>query len=836
MTHSIITLRQLVALLDPQEYALGLSDDLALDTFLTDSRSLVCGRGTIFVAIRTASGDGHRYIEELYERGVRVFLLEDPIAIYQSHCPQANFIRVASSVAALQRVAGWHRQHFEIPVVGITGSNGKTIVKEFLYTLLNPIVGPICRSPRSYNSQIGVPLSLLQINLGDRLAIIEAGISQPGEMQRLANIIAPTLGVLTSIGSAHAEHLGSRSSILEEKTRLFASAECIIAPLDDPAVQQVRENQSLGQKPWQGWSRVDPSALVYLRGEQRGEQSTTLFLDSLGASYQAELPMLDEASVCNAMTALSVIASLYPDRLEQAIDSLPTLRPVEMRLEVKQSYRGNTIINDAYTNDLHALRIALDFQHRRAQASGAQAVVVLSDIEQSSLSESELYDEVARLLEHYHIQKVYTVGEAIKALDNRRLLVDLQHFESTQALLQWPELRQLSDVCILIKGARRFGFEQIYRELSRLEHQTILEVDLSSVRHNLAHYRALLPAHHPIICMIKANGYGIGSLELARTLQDAGVDYLAVAVADEGKMLRQHGVSSRILVMNPELSSCETLFRYELEPEVYSLSLLRGLVQEAERLGLESRPIHLKIDSGMHRLGFSPESDLLEAIYTLQGQSFLRIESVFSHLAAADEPQHDTFTHLQAQRLQQAHLEITQGLGYRPKLHLLNTSGIERFAKAYAFDMVRLGIGLYGSSSTVGTELKAVARLYTTILQIKQVPPGDSVGYGRRGVTERARRIAIIPIGYADGLRRTLGNGAWQVEVHGVLCPTVGNICMDTCMIDVSEVDEVREGDRVILFGSERRTLEQLAEAAGTISYEILTALSHRIQRVYYQE
>ncbi|KGN86115.1 bifunctional UDP-N-acetylmuramoyl-tripeptide:D-alanyl-D-alanine ligase/alanine racemase [Porphyromonas sp. COT-290 OH860] len=827
-----ITSDALADLLSARQARLVQSEELHI--WLTDSRSLSRADGTAFIAIRTSSGDGHRYIRELYERGVRTFIVEDDFAAYLSSCPEANFVRVEHSIRALQRLAAYHRAHFDLPVVGITGSNGKTIVKEFLYTLLRPYYKHICRSPRSYNSQIGVALSLLELEASDELALIEAGISYPGEMQALADMIAPSVGILTSLGSAHAEHFASAQALLDEKLKLFASVESIIAPLDYPLIGASLERLGLLGR-LRGWSRTDRSALLWLEQSQKCGDETLLRIHHSGQVYEALLPMSDEASIENALTSLSAIAVLCPDHLPTAIGLLHRLRPVEMRLEVKESYRGNTIINDSYSNDLDALRMALDFQRRRVQSSNAKAVVVLSDIEQSPLSADELYAQVAELLEAYQVAEVFAVGPTIGRLLEQRRSFACTHFATTEELLGSSALYDLHRACILLKGARVFGFERIYRELSRLEHQTTLEVNLSAVRHNLAYYRSLLPRQGRIICMIKADGYGIGALELARTLEESRVDYLAVAVADEGKALRLEGIRSPIIVMNPELSSSETLFQYNLEPEVYSLALLSGLIEEAEARGLERRPIHIKIDSGMHRLGFSLD-ELPQVLALLERTESLSVASVFSHLASADEARWDDFTKAQADYLLEAHATLEQGLGYRPLLHLLNTAGLERFAAQYAFDMARLGIGLYGVSPTQQPNLKSVARLSTTILQIKDVGLGSMVGYGCRGEVARPTRLAVIPIGYADGFRRMLSNGAWSVAVRGRLCPTIGNICMDACMIDITDVPEAREGDRVLIFADEARSLEQMAQACGTISYEILTTLSHRIQRLYYQE
>lgn len=830
---SIISTDALANLLAPVELYLVSSEELY--TFLTDSRSLASPQGTAFLAMRTASGDGHRYIDELYRSGVRTFIVESPIADFRKTYPQANFLRVSSTLTALQTIATAHREHFTLPIIGITGSNGKTIVKEYLNALLSPDYN-VCRSPRSYNSQIGVPLSVLQLTEENDLAIFEAGISQPREMERLERIIRPTIGVLTSIGSAHAEHFPSREALLVEKLQLFSKVQTLIAPLDIEGLEDVFAQQRI-QARTIGWSRTSPEALLYIQSEQRGSSDTLITAQLLGREIELWIPFADSASIDNILTALCTIYAIEGEISPSIIERLKHLTPVDMRLEIKESHQGNTLINDAYSNDLDALPIALDVLRRRASAVGAKSVAILSDIEQSALPREILYRQVAQSLEEFDVQQVYAVGKQIEYIRECSSRFELFTYATTEALLSSGHLQALEQSCILIKGARRFGFEQIYRELSRLEHQTTLEVNLSAIRYNLTHYRSLLPPSHRIVCMIKANGYGMGDFELARTLEDARVDYLAVATADEAKALRRRGIKSHIMVMNPDRASVDTLMRYALEPEVYSIDLLKRIIARAEHLDLREFPLHLKIDSGMHRLGLSLD-ELPEALERLKATKAVRLLSVFSHLASADEAEQDNFTQAQANYLQQAYSIICRELGYCPLLHLLNTSGIARFADRYAFDMVRLGIGLYGVNPVTDEHpLRPVCRLSTTILQVKTLSAGEPIGYGGTQVFDTPRRIAIIPIGYADGLRRSLGRGGWSVLVRGKLCPIVGNICMDACMIDVSEIAElVQAGDRVVIFGGDGLSVEDMAKRLDTIAYEVLTTLSPRIQRLYLQD
>lgn len=829
---AIISVRQLARLLEVERACIAADEDV--QSFLTDSRSLTSPIGTVFVALVTPSGDGHLYIEDLYRRGVRSFVVQQPLEQWRSSCPEANILQVRSTLWGLQRMAAEHRLRYGLPVVGITGSNGKTIVKEYLNTLLQDRYH-ICRSPRSYNSQIGVPLSVLQLDEACTLGIFEAGISAPGEMTPLAQIIAPSIGVLTSLGSAHAEQFPSQRALLSEKMQLLEQAQRVVAPLDAPYVAEELTARSLWEKVV-GWSRRDERAALRLIQEERDAAHTRLKVSLVGQELSLTIPMADKASVENVMTALCVVFALEGALSEEVLQRLSLLSTPEMRLQIKESYRGNTLINDAYSNDLDALRIALDVLRRRAGAVGAETVAILSDVEQSALPKGELYRQVAQLLEEFRVQRVYAVGDQIRALEQMERGFALSCYASPQELLERSDLYSLSSACILIKGARRYGFERIYAELSRLEHQTTLEVDLSAVRHNLAYYRSLLPAGQAVMCMIKANGYGIGAFELAKTLEEARVDFLAVAAADEGKQLRMGGIKSRIVVMNPDWGNMDTLVRHQLEPEIYSLELLREVVHSSKRMPQDSFPIHLKIDSGMHRLGLRQE-ELGVALDLIVSSPAVRVASVFSHLASADAAAYDDFTAGQAAYLQQMYGQAVSVLGYRPLLHLLNTAGIARFASHYAFDMVRLGLGLYGISPVSdGQLLRPVCQLSSTILQVKEIPEGDPVGYGCADVALRPTRLAVVPIGYADGLRRSLGRGRWEMLVGERLCPTIGKICMDACMLDVTDVPEVKAGDRVVVFGGAARSVEQMAVELDTIPYEVLTTLSPRIQRLYVQD
>lgn len=799
---------------------------------LTDSRSLTRTQGTLFFALRTASGDGHRYLHELYSLGVRSFVVEEATEAWTEVLPEANLIQVPSSLKALQYLAQYHRSAFTAPVLGLTGSVGKTIVKEFLHQLLSPYI-KVQRSPRSFNSQLGVPLSLLQVDDTAQLVIIEAGISQPAEMQTLEELIRPSVGILTAIADVHLEAFSSPLDLMQEKLQLFAHAQSLVYPMDIPAIAEALELAQLPCKLY-GWSRLTPEASLYVQCEQVQGKYTTLLISIQGQTYHLRLPFTDRANVDNALTALCYVASQQPAYLSQAIEQAALLKPVEMRLEVRDSYNGNTIINDAYSCDLSSLTLALDFLRRRAQSSGAKSVLILSDISAHHLDDQALYSSLSDLLGYYDLELCIAIGERMARASHLFSHLPILYYNTVEELLRSDLLAGLSRSCILIKGSRGDALERIGHALARMEHQTILEVNLSALKHNLAHYRSLLPNHCKLICMIKADGYGLGAFELARTLEEARVDYLAVATTDEGKGLRRAGIHAPIIIMNPDLAAARSLFEHQLEPEVYSIGLLRGLNAVAEELDVSDAPIHIKVDTGMHRLGFL-SSELKPLIEELQHTSRLRVCSVFSHLAVADEVEGDTFTMEQIARLRAVHAQLQTALGYSIQWHILNTAGMERHAQ-HAGDMVRLGIGLYGVSPTADPRVHRVARLSTKILQIKALPAGEGIGYGLAQSLSEAGRIGILPIGYADGLPRSLGCGGYSVSVGGVLCPIVGRVCMDTCMIDLSHAPKAIEGDRVYIFGDESTPLETLAHAAGTISYEILTSLSLRIQRLYYEE
>lgn len=746
--------------------------DISIEWLLTDSRSLCFAESTLFFAIRTECGDGHLYVKDLYQRGVRAFVVDTT----QEGLEEAVQLVVSDTKVALQRLAERHRESFTIPVIGITGSNGKTIVKEWLYQMLSPDM-VVTRSPRSYNSQIGVPLSVWGLNANTQIAIFEAGISQPGEMQALQRMIQPTIGVFTGIGPAHQENFQSLEQKKAEKMLLFKDCPVVIeAPEEGDAFERNRQVC---------------------------------------------------AQVCRHLG--------MPEEVMQ--ERLANLEPVAMRLEVKQGRHDNILINDTYNSDLSSLDIALDFMNRRPDRQGRQRVLILSDILQSGVPSAELYAHVARLLEKRGVERFYGIGEQLvqSALCFAHIAEQCTFFSSTKDFLQSAHFASLRNSMVLIKGARAFHFDAITEALEQKVHETILEVDLSAVVQNLNYYRSFLQPSTRIICMVKADGYGSGAVEIAKTLQSQPqVGYLAVAVADEGALLRAGGITKSIMVMNPEMSSLNTLFEYNLEPEVYSFRILDALISSAERAGITGMPIHIKLDTGMHRLGFDPLRDMPALIERLKHQTALVPRSIFSHFVGSDSDDFDRFSAEQYRRFLHGADILQSAFSHHILRHMCNSAGIEHFPERQ-MDMVRLGLGLYGINARNNALLSNVGTLKTTILQIHEVPKEETVGYSRRGVLSRDSRIASIPIGYADGWDRLFGNGRAYCLVRGCKAPYVGNICMDVCMIDVTDIPDAQEGDQVILFGNELSP-SILADIVGTIPYEILTSVSSRVKRVYYHE
>ena len=803
------------------------SADAHIDWMLTDSRSLCFAEETLFFALKTKRNDGHKYIPELYERGVRNFVVSDLPQKMEAYA-DANFLQTDSPLKALQKLAEKHRMQFDVPVVGITGSNGKTVVKEWLYQLLNG-ERIVTRSPRSYNSQIGVPLSIWLMNEKTEVAIFEAGISEMGEMEALHGIIRPTIGVLTNIGGAHQENFYSLTDKCMEKLTLFKNCDVVVYDGDNELISNCVSKSLFGAREI-AWSKHDNERPLFVERVRKEEASTTIRYRYLGMPNEYTIPFIDDASIENSLHCLAVALYMMVPA-EEITRRMALLEPVAMRLEVKEGKNNCTLINDSYNSDFASLDIALNFMLRRSEDEGRKRTLILSDLLETGQSDKLLYRQVADLVQTRGVDKIIGVGEGISSAASR-FDMEKYFFHTTEELLASDMLPQLRDEVILIKGSRQFHFDDITERLELKVHETILEINLNALVDNLNHYRSKLKPDTKMVCMVKASAYGAGSYEIAKTLQDHRVDYLAVAVADEGSELRKASITSSIIIMNPELTSFKTLFDYKLEPEVYNFHLLNELIKAAEKEGVTNFPIHIKLDTGMHRLGFAP-SEVPELIHRLKRQSAVIPRSVFSHLVGSDSTQFDAFTRRQIETFEQATEELQSAFPHKILRHICNTAGIARYPGAQ-FDMVRLGVGLYGVDPFANRMLHNVSTLKTTILQIRDVPQEETVGYSRKGRLDRDSRIAAIPIGYADGLNRHLGNGRAWCLVNGRRSPYVGNICMDVCMIDVTDID-CKEGDKVIIFG-EGLPVTELAEILETIPYEILTSVSTRVKRVYYQD
>ena len=806
--------------------------DATIGWLLTDSRSLCFPEETLFFALKTTRNDGHRYIDDLYRRGVRNFVVAADAAPLWGRLEGANFLVVPSPLAALQRLAERHRDEFDIPIVGITGSNGKTMVKEWLNQLLSPSM-TVTRSPKSYNSQIGVPLSVWLLNEQTQVGLFEAGISQPDEMPSLADIIQPTIGLLTSLGPAHQENFRSLEEKCMEKMQLFHSAKVLAYNSDDDIISRcIRRSGFKGEKI--GWSRENLSAPLYIEKVSLASNPSPLTAVSYiykGTRASYCLPFFDEASLqCSfACAAVALYLGLTPDELSER---MARLEPVAMRLEVKEGQHGCILINDSYNSDINSLDIALDFMARRTQSKGG--VLILSDIFQSGLSDYELYCKVNSLCMERGISHLLAVGSHISGQKGVFTLPAQHFFATTDQLLASDVFRSLHDEVILIKGARPFGFDRITELLEQKVHETILEVNLNAVVDNLNYYRSFLKSETKLVCMVKADAYGAGAVEVAKTLQDHRVDYLAVAVADEGVTLRHHGITQNIMIMNPEMTAFKTMFDYDLEPEVYSFRLMDALIHAAEQQGITGWPVHIKLDTGMHRLGFDPEKDIDEVIRRLKAQNAIIPRSVFSHFVGSDSDDFDNFSAMQFEKFDKASRQLQAAFSHKILRHMDNSAAIEHFPERQ-MDMCRLGLGLYGVDPRDNRMLHTVSTLKTTILQLRHVPEEETVGYSRKGVLTRDSLIAAIPIGYADGLNRHLGRGAGYCLVNGQKAPYVGNICMDVAMIDVTDIPDVHEGDIVEIFG-EHLPITVLSDVLDTIPYEVMTSVSNRVKKVYFQD
>ncbi|MBM3177317.1 MAG: bifunctional UDP-N-acetylmuramoyl-tripeptide:D-alanyl-D-alanine ligase/alanine racemase [Bacteroidetes bacterium] len=775
-------------------------------TLLTDSRKSFPEEGVVFIAFEGAGRDGHQFIQSLYERGVRQFVVSREIN--KEDLPLANIFYCVSPIDFLQKVASHHRKHFNIPVIGITGSNGKTIIKEWLFQVLEP-EHSVVKSPASYNSQIGVPLSVWQMQPENTLGIFEAGVSKTGEMENLRKVIQPTIGLFTNLLSAHDEGFSSKKEKALEKAQLFKSVDRLICCSDDQLI-----TEAIKGLPTFTWGSLGSPDLRI--GFEQGQLS----VKNQKVDFNITLASVDSASVQNLshVVATMVVLGYEP---EVIIKRVSQLRPLPMRLEMKEAINGCKLIDDSYSNDLSSLRIALDFLS--AQHSG-EKIIILSDLQQTGLDKKVWIDEAAKMIQKAGVSGFIGIGPELENAA-RRMHPKGIGFPDTESFLRKADLQQWINTGILVKGARSFRLEQVVERLARKIHGTVMEVDLLALNRNLGYYRSLLPKGTRMMVMVKAFAYGSGAAEIARFLEHSGVDYLGVAYADEGASLRNHGIGVPVMVMNPSPESIGLLLTYGLEPAVYSMKSLQVLI---EKVRGESLNIHLKLDTGMHRLGFE-SGEIEDLLLLLKENPHLRVVSVYSHLAASEDAGHDEFTRLQFDRFDKMYERVSAVLGYLPLRHILNTAGIERHP-SHAMEMVRLGIGLYGASGN--PNLENVLTLKSVISQVKTLAPDETVGYGRHGRVAAGSVIGTVALGYADGYHRAFGKGVGKMLVRGTLVPTVGNICMDMTMIDLTGTD-AEEGDEVIVFGKDIPP-SRVASWIGTIPYEILTATGERVRRIFH--
>ncbi len=791
-----------------------------INHYFVDSRQLQNPDQHLFIALKTERNDGHQYIQELADKGVKSFLVETNFNESKIKGNALSFIKIANPLQAIQKLAVYHRQKHNIPVIGITGSNGKTIVKEWLYQLLKSKY-TICRSPKSYNSQIGVPLSVLNLNAMHTLGIFEAGISTTGEMAQLAEIISPTIGVFTALGDAHSQGFDSLETKITEKLKLFKQASfCIINQVNFelPSSQPDENTLKVGKLNGDLTFSVKNNAIAF---------------NYLDKNFEVNTHLTDDASVSNIATCVGVLLYLKYS-ISQIQEGIQQLSSIALRLEIKNGIKNSLIINDFYNSDFDSLKIALNFleqQHRRLKK-----IVVLSDIEQSGILSQQLYKNIAQLISNSKVDLIIAIGQDIGNYKYLFSSGSLFYKDTATFINQFKLIDfHFSNSTVLLKGARSFGFESISKLLQQKSHDTVFEINLNKIIDNINHYRSLIKPSTKIMAMIKATGYGSGSSEIAKTLQFNGIQYLAVAYADEGVELRESQITLPIMVMNPESDSFDDIINYKLEPEIYSLRVLTEFSSCLDKYGVvEPYPIHLKLDTGMHRLGFE-ESDLETLIKHLKKSPNLKIVSAFSHLVGSDNKLLDDFTNQQIKLFEKMANKIELETGHRFLKHICNSGGISRFKEAH-YDMVRLGIGMYGIgvNEQEQQQLQHVGKLSTKISQVKHVKKGETIGYNRNGKIENQITIATIPIGYADGFSRQLGNGKHGVFINNHFCKTVGNICMDMCMIDVTNVD-CKEGDEVIIFENNKQLINT-AEALGTITYEVLTSVSSRVKRIYVQE
>lgn len=803
-----------------------LQKDNTIENIYIDSRSIVTNPKNVFIAIKGDRHDGHDFIGELYNEGIQNFIIDQDINL--QNYPQANFFKAYNSVEALQALAGHKRKGFRGKLISITGSNGKTIVKEWLGKLIESVYA-VYRSPRSYNSQVGVPLSLWHLNDYQDYAIVEAGISKMGEMEKLEAIIKPEMGIYTNLGTAHDEGFPSLEEKAHQKAQLFKDATTIIFCKDFPEISNALHNlPKIEEKEFIGWSFEDNTSNFFVETEERGNGTAIRipFEDQFHIFY---VPFKDYASLENITHCLLLLLHEgLPIKIIQ--NTLNDIRPLNMRLETKKGKNNTYLVDDSYNNDLVGLDTALQFFAQQKQYK--KRILILSDLLETGLSSEVLYKQLAERIATENLSLIVGIGNEITILENH-YDGELIFFKDTASFLEYEKDHPFHEAVVLIKGARKFGFESIVQRLEQKIHGTVLEIDLNKITHNLNFYRSRLKPNVKTMVMVKAFAYGSSSHEIANWLEFQNVDYLAVAYADEGVVLRQHGIKLPIMVMNPDPRSFELLHQYDLEPELYSQEVFKDYAIYTRNQKKQLK-IHLKLDTGMHRLGFETyEIDHLKSLLKQNPQ--LKVTSIFSHLAGSDEAMHNGFSAQQAMSFKKSADEIIDAIGYKPILHLLNSPGISRFPD-YQFDMVRLGIGLYGVDPTGlhSGHLKSVSTLKTVISQVKEIKKGETIGYSRMGIAHEEMKTATISIGYADGFNRKFSQGVGKVMINGELAPVIGNVCMDMTMVDVTNI-ECGPGDEVIVFG-ENPHISEMAEAISTIPYEILTNISERVKRVFYTE
>ena len=804
-------------------------ENITVTDILIDSRKLIFPKNVLFIALVSKRNNGHKYIKELLKKGVRYFIVSEITPEIQNN-KVASFFIVDNTLVALQKLTAFHRAQFDLPVIGITGSNGKTVIKEWLYQLLSSDK-QVIRSPKSYNSQIGVPLSVWQINKNHNIGIFEAGISQPDEMQYLQPIINPDIGIFTNIGEAHNENFLNIYQKIGEKLKLFTKAKMLIYSSNHKKIKEVLiKSEILKNLKSFSWG-YEPEDNLVLKKITKRDKTTTISASYNNSDVAIDIPFTDGASIENATHCWATMLCLNYDQ-SSITEKISRLHPVAMRLELKEGVNNCTIINDSYNSDINSLGIAIDFINQQNQHK--DKIVVLSDILQSGKSDIDLYSEVNNLLKQKNITKLIGIGPAISR-QAARFELDATFFESTADFLSNYSFTNFANQTILLKGARIFEFERINKLLQQKVHETVFEINLNALINNLNYFRSKLKPGVQVMAMVKAFSYGSGSFEIANVLQYHNTSYLAVAYADEGVELRRAGINLPIMVMNPEGHAFDTMIKHQLEPEIFNFRALQLLEETIKNGSIPlNKPVkvHIKLDTGMHRLGFS-EEEIEPLLERLKRNDLIYVQSVFSHLAASDKPEFDNFTREQINRFDKMSSQIAKSSNHPILKHIVNSAGIERFPEAH-FNMVRLGIGLYGTEYETNKNMENVVCLRSTISQIKIIKKGESVSYNRSWTAMKDTKIGVVSVGYADGLIRNLGNGNLNLWINNQPAPIIGDICMDMCMVDLTGIN-ASEGDDVVVFNKAHR-ISELAEKAGTITYEILSRISRRVKRIYYYE